>query len=58
MIEYLYKVIRLLVRVLSKMKGYVLRHNVKDGDKDKNNQLMCSRIDHEKLLEKNKTIWT
>ena len=49
---------RLLVRVLSKMKGYVFRHNVKDGDKDKNNQLMSSRIDHEKLLEKYKTIWT
>ena len=40
------------------MKGYVFRHNVKDGDKDKNNQLMSSRIDHEKLLEKYKTIWT
>ena len=31
---------------------------VKDGDKHKNNKLMSFHIDDEKLLEKNKAIWT
>ena len=33
MIEYLHKVMRLLVRVLPKIRGYVFRFKVKDGDK-------------------------
>ena len=34
----------------------MLKFKVKHGDKDKYNKLMPFRIDHEKLLEKNKTI--
>ena len=56
LIGYLDKVIRPLVLVLPKMSGYVMTFKVKDGDKDKYNKLMSFRIDHEKLLEKNKTI--
>ena len=40
------------------MSGYVKIFTVKDGDKDKNNNLMPFGIDDEKLLEKYKTIWT
>ena len=40
------------------MGGYVKIFKVKDGDKDKNNNLMSFGIDDEKLLEKYKTIWT
>ena len=40
------------------MSGYVKIFKVKDGDKDKNNNLMSFSIDDEKLLEKYKTIWT
>ena len=40
------------------MSGYVKTFKVKDGDKDKNNKLMSSCIDDEKLLEKYKAIWT
>ena len=32
--------------------------NVKNGDKDKHNKMMSSRINDEKLLEKYITIWT
>ena len=39
------------------MRAFVFRFKVKDGDKDKKKQLMSFRIDHEKLLEKYKTIW-
>ena len=56
LIGYLDKVIRPLVLVLPKMSGYVMTFKVKDWDKDKYNKLMSFRIDHEKLLEKNKTI--
>ena len=43
---------------MSKISGYVQTFKVKDGDKDKNNKLMSSYIDDEKLLEKYKTILT
>ena len=40
------------------MSGYVKKFKVKDGDKDRNNELMSFHIDDEKLLEKCKAIWT
>ena len=40
------------------MGRYVKTFEVKEVDKDKNNNLMSFRIDDEKLLEKCKTIWT
>ena len=40
------------------MRGYVKTFKVKDGDKDKNNELMSFRIDNEKLLEKYKPVST
>ena len=43
---------------MSKMGRYVKTFEVKEVDKDKNNNLMSFRIDDEKLLEKCKTIWT
>ena len=58
MIGYLDKVIRPLVLILPKMSGYVKTFKVKDGDKDKINQLMSFCIDDEKLLEKYKAIRT
>ena len=57
-IGYLDKVIRLLALIMSKMSGYVKMFKVKDGNKVKKNELMFFSIDDEKLLEKNKTIWT
>ena len=33
------------------MSGYIKTFKVKDGDKDKNNKLIFSRIYDEKLLE-------
>ena len=39
------------------MSWYVKAFKVKDGDKDKNNKLMSSCINNEKLLEKCETIW-
>ena len=58
MIRYLDKVIRPVVLVFPKMSGYVKTFKIQDKDKDKNNKLMFFRIDHGKLLEKHKTIWT
>ena len=43
---------------MSKMGRYVKTFEVKEVDKDKNNNLMSFRIDDEKLLEKCKAIWT
>ena len=43
--------------ILPKITGYVKTFKDKDGDKDKNNKLMSSRTDDDKLLEKYKTIW-
>ena len=40
------------------MSGYVKTFKVKDCDKDKNNKMISFPIDHEKLLEKYKTIST
>ena len=40
------------------MGRYVKIFEVKEVDKDKNNNLMSFRIDDEKLLEKCKAIWT
>ena len=58
LIGYLNKAIRQLLLIMPKMSGYVKAFKVKDGDKDKNNKLMFSRIDDEKLLEKYKAIQT
>ena len=43
---------------ISKMSGCIKIFKVKDGDKDKNNELMSFRIDDEKLLEKYKATLT
>ena len=51
LIGYLDKVIRPLVIILFKMSGYVKTFKVKNGDKDKNNNVMYFAIDDEKLLE-------
>ena len=40
------------------MGGYVKTFKVKEGDKDKSNQLMPFRIDNEKLLEKYEAVST
>ena len=58
LIGYLNKAIRQLLLIMPRMSGYVKAFKVKDGDKDKNNKLMFSRIDDEKLLEKYKAIQT
>ena len=42
LIEYLNKVIRPLVLVLTKMGGYIKTFKVKDVDKDNNNNFMLS----------------
>ena len=42
LIEYLNKVIRPLVLVLTKMSGYIKTFKVKDVDKDNNNNFMLS----------------
>ena len=52
LIGYLDEVIRPLVLILPKITGYVKTF------KQKNNKLISLRIDNEKLLRKNKTIWT
>ena len=52
------KAIRPLVLIIPKMSGYVETFKVKEGDKDKSNKFMSSRIDDEKLLEIYKTICT
>ena len=57
MTGYLDEVIRPLVLILLKISWYVKAFKVKDGDKDKNNKLMSSCINNEKLLEKYETIW-
>ena len=44
--------IRPLVLIMPKISGYVKTFKVKEGDKNKNNELMSFRIDDEKLLEK------
>ena len=51
-IGYLDDVIRPLILILPKMSGYVKNF------KDNNNIFMSFCIDHDKLLEKYKTIWT
>ena len=58
MIGYLDNVIEPLVLIMPKIGGYVKIFKVKDGDKDKNNTLMSFCIENDKLLGKNKTIWT
>ena len=40
------------------MNWYVKTFKVKDRDKNKNNKLMSSHTDDEKLLQKYKAIWT
>ena len=57
-ILYLGQVIRPIVLITPKMREYVTTCKVKDGDKDKNNELMSFRIGDEKLLEKYEAVWT
>ena len=40
LVGYLDKVLRLIVLILSIMRGYVKIFKVQDGDKDKNNRLI------------------
>ena len=42
--------------MLPKMSGYFKTFKNKGRDKNRNNKLMSSRIDNDKLLEKYKTI--
>ena len=42
--------------ILPKISGCVKIFKVKDGDKDKNNKLMCFHINDENLLQRYKTI--
>ena len=56
MIEYLNKVKRPSILVLPKMSGYVKAFKVKDGNKDKNNNLASFCVDYDKVLEKDKNI--
>ena len=56
LIGYLGKVIRPLVLILPKISGCVKIFKVKDGDKDKNNKLMCFHINDENLLQRYKAI--
>ena len=58
MIEYLDEVIRLLVLLLPKKRGYIKTFKDKSGYKNKNNKLMSLCIDDDKILEKYKIIWT
>ena len=58
LIGYLDKAIRSLVLIMPKTSRYLKTFNFKNGDKDKNNNLISFRIDDEKLLEKYKAIWT
>ena len=51
------KALRPLVLIMPEKSRYDKTFNVKEGDKDKNNKLMSSHIDGEKLLEKYKAIW-
>ena len=50
MIGYLGKIIRPLVLILPKMSRYVKTLKVKDGDKDKNNELISFYINDGKSL--------
>ena len=56
MIEYSDEIIKPLVLILPKIRGYVKRCKVKDGDKDKNIKLRSFGVSDQKLLEKYKTI--
>ena len=44
--------------IFPKWSGYFKTSKVKGGVKDKTNKLISFRIDDEKLLGKNKPIWT
>ena len=44
--------------IIFKTSRYVKTFKVKDGGKDESNKLLSFRIDHKKLLEKYKIIWT
>ena len=57
MIGYSDKPIKPLVLIMPKMSEYVSTFKVKDRDKY-HNKLMFFHIDHGKLLQKHKAIWT
>ena len=44
------KAIEPLVLIMPEMSGYTKTFKVKEGSKDKSNQLMSFRIDNEKVL--------
>ena len=50
-IGYLDKAMRTLVLITPKMSGFVKTFKVKEGNEDKNNELISFRIDDEKLLD-------
>ena len=52
------KAIRPLVLIMPKMSGYVKTFKVKERDKNESSKLLSYRMDHEKLFEKYKAIWT
>ena len=56
LIEYSYKVIRLLVLIMLNIGGYVNTFKVKDGDKDKNNKMMSFRKTFQTKIEDLKNI--
>ena len=58
LIGYLHDVVRPLVLILPKMRGYDKTFKAKDGDKNKNKKVMSFRIDDDKLIGKYKTVWT
>ena len=58
LIGYSDKAIRSLVLIMTKMGECDKTFKFKDGDKDKNNKIISSSIDYEKLLEKYGAIWT
>ena len=58
LVGYSDKAIRPFVLIMLKTSGNVKTFKVKDEVKDKNNKSISFRIDHEKLLEKYKAMWT
>ena len=56
-IGYLDKAIKPLVLIMPKMSGCVKKFEVREGHKDKNNNLMYFRVGDRKLLQKYKALW-
>ena len=58
MTRYLDEVFRPLVLILPKTNGHIKTFNNKSGYKNKSNKLMSLHVTKDKLLEKDKSIWT